>query len=83
MAGIGKRGRFAKPPTFARPLGMRVLVGRAVPGGGATDFRALAEALLGAFRGTAPPVPRMRSILRSIPPLGSMRARDYHLPARP
>ena len=61
----------------------RVRVGRAAPGSGATDFRALAEALLGAFHSTAPPVPRMRSIVRSIPALGSMRARDYHLPARP
>jgi hypothetical protein len=34
-AGIGKRGWFPKPPAFARPLGMKVLVGRAVPGGGA------------------------------------------------
>ena len=43
----------------------------------------LGDELGGEFRGTAPPVPRMRSILRSIPPLGSMRARDYRLPARP
>jgi hypothetical protein len=40
-AGIGKRGWFPKPATFARPLGMKVLVGRVVPGGGAMAFRAL------------------------------------------
>jgi hypothetical protein len=76
-AGIGTSRLVHEAADVTRAPGMTVQVGQAAPGGGATALRALAEALPGAFRGTAPPVPRMRSI----PSLGSMRARDYHLPA--
>ena len=55
-AGIGKSRLVREVADLARERGMAVLVGRGVPGGGATAFRALAEALLGAFRGSAPPV---------------------------
>ena len=82
MAGIGKRGRFAKPLTLTRRWSERAaLAGGA--GIGVTDFRALAGALLGAFHGTAPPFRACARSFGSIPPLGSMCARDYHLPARP
>jgi DNA-binding CsgD family transcriptional regulator len=55
-AGIGKSRQVRETIGMARSADMTVLVGRAVRGPGATAFRALAEAILGAFRGSAPPL---------------------------
>ncbi len=54
-AGIGKSRLAGEAENRARMDGMRVLRGRAVPGEAQHPFRALAEALHGAFRETGPP----------------------------
>jgi predicted ATPase len=54
-AGIGKSRLAREAIDLARAEGAAVLIGRAVPGGRATAFRALTEALLGGMREGGPP----------------------------
>ena len=53
--GIGKSRLADEMRTLAASSGMRVAVGRSVPSGAATPFRALSEALLAAFRSDGMP----------------------------
>jgi predicted ATPase len=54
-AGLGKSRLVREVAALARGRGVVVLLGRAVAEGRAGSFRALSEALLGAFRGGVPP----------------------------
>ena len=85
-AGVGGSMLVREAADVNAALGMRVLVGQAVPGGGATDFRALAEPC--SARSVAPRR-RFRACARSfgrslrLTPCApvtttSLRARDYH-----
>jgi DNA-binding CsgD family transcriptional regulator len=54
-AGVGKTRLCHEVTRVANEAGMRVLSGRAVPGETPVPYRPLTEALLAAFRGSAPP----------------------------
>jgi DNA-binding CsgD family transcriptional regulator len=54
-AGIGKSRLAVEARAAGQRMGFRVLVGRAVSGGGASAYRALSEALHGALRASGPP----------------------------